>query len=98
MHAITNQKITKDGDKNQQGPRSNRDAVPPGGLRVALRVQYIIHAGNDQGAYLSRPRRSRWNNLIPHFHLEASSLTIYLGELFSLAGFVVEDALIEVVL
>jgi hypothetical protein len=39
-----NQHVGADGDRHHQGPSRSRNAVPPSCLRVALRVQHIVHA------------------------------------------------------
>src|SRR5262247_1099221 len=49
--AITYQHVTEDGDYGHENPPRNRDAVPPGSLRIPLRVQYIIHAGDGKSRY-----------------------------------------------
>jgi hypothetical protein len=44
VRRITDQQARADGHGGYQTPRPNRTSIPPGGLRVSLRVQYIVHS------------------------------------------------------
>ena len=48
--AETDHEVGADGDQEHHEPGSERDAVPPGGLGVSLRIQDIVHAYDGDGA------------------------------------------------
>src|SRR5215471_17409214 len=69
---IAHQTGAADGDRRHQNPRFNRDAVPPGRLRIRLRIQHIVHARNDQGGYRRRLSGGAILNRGPQISLEPS--------------------------
>src|SRR6266404_1397992 len=48
QRTITHQCVAEDGHHYHQDPRRNWNAVPPGGLRISLLVQYFVHASHGE--------------------------------------------------
>ena len=91
---ITEQQVAADGDQGQQTPGRKRDSIPPGSLRVSLRVQYIVHARNGQGDDGCRLRCGRGLDRGPQLALQLSRIGIDLPKLLLIAGPIEQDTLV----
>ena len=94
----TDQEIAEDGNDYHQHPSRGGNAVPPRGLRVPLRVQYVVHASEDERGYGGRLDSGGSSDRRPHLVLQASSFGLDLPEFFSVAILVFSYALVEVTL
>src|SRR5215831_16764236 len=93
LRAITYQNVTEDGDYGHENPRSNWDAVPPGSLRIPLRVQYVVHAGDGKSRHRRQLLGTGLSDRRPHLRLQLRDLTIDLPEFLRIAGPILEYAL-----
>src|SRR5262245_61834495 len=71
-------------------------AVPPRCLRVTLRIQYVVHARDDQGRDRRRLRESGNLDCGPQFGLQPGGPVVDLSELLLVASGVEQDALLEI--
>ena len=51
VRTIAKEKVAENGNKRHQAPCGYGNAIPPGCLRIALRVDHIVHARNDKRPY-----------------------------------------------
>src|SRR5258708_38297783 len=97
MRTIADQKVADYRDCRHQTPRRGRDAVPPGGLSVSLRVQDIVHPRNGKGGHGCRLLDSRDLDRGPQIGLQSSSSAIDLQKLAVIASFIEQNTLMEIV-
>ncbi len=94
--AVAQQNVAEDRDRSHQGPGGNRDSIVPGRLRIALRVQHVVHARDRQRDDGVRLRRARCADRRPQIGLQLAGLCADLPKLPSIAGHVEQDSLIDV--
>ena len=93
---IAEQKIAADGDRQHQPPGRPRDAVPPGRLRVRLRVQHIVHARNHKGDHRRRLCRGSSLNDGPQVRLQLSGRGIDLLKMRLISCGVERNPLVQI--
>ena len=81
-----------------QRPGRHGNPVPPSGLRISLRVQHVIHAGNHQCQHGIRLSRGRRPHRVPQLLLQPESLAVDIVEPPRIARAVERNTLCEVAL
>jgi len=94
--AVSDEGIAADGDGDHETPGGGWDAVPPGGLGIALGVEDIVHAGNREGHDGGGLGQGGSLNGGPHLGLELGGLGVDCLEVGLIAGAVEVDAEVEV--
>jgi len=95
FEVVAEQDVAADGDERHQAPGGEGDAVPPGGLGVALRVEHIVHAGDGEADDGGRLRGGGGADGGPEVGLELRGVGVDVVETAS-TGLIEEDALIKV--
>jgi len=89
-------RVGADRDRRHQAPADSRDAIPPRGLRIALRAKHIIHPLNGEGNH--RVWLSASGNLHrrPKLRLQFCGSGVDPRKLLPIPSIVKSDTLIEI--
>jgi hypothetical protein len=96
MRSGAEQHIGDDRNRDHHAPCGVRNPIPPRGLGIALRVQYIVHAGNGKRHYRSWLRVCGLGDCRPKFPLQLRGVVVDAQQLFAIACVVELNAQISV--